>query len=136
MNPLIIEPTEFTPKVILDPTQNIFEFSGESRPENTSKFYNPILKWFEQYQSVLYWEKDKYGQQGPPRVFTFRLEYFNSTSAKFIMDILIMLDKMAQDGCNVQVKWHFDPRDEDMKESGEEFAKLLKKLPIEFIEAA
>ena len=133
MNALIIEPSDFSPKIILDPTKNIFEFAGESRPENTSKFYTPILQWLEQYQSVLYWEKDKFGQGGQ-RVFEFKLDYFNSTSAKFIMDILIQLDKMAQEGYNIKARWHYDKRDEDMKESGEEFSKLLKKLPIEFIE--
>ena len=133
MNALIIEPSDFSPKITLDPTKNIFEFSGESRPENTSKFYTPILQWLEQYQSVLYWEKDKFGQ-GAQRVFEFKLDYFNSTSAKFIMDILIQLDKMAQEGYGIKARWHYDKRDEDMKESGEEFSKLLKKLPIEFVE--
>ena len=133
MNPLIIEPSEFSPKVVLDPTANIFELSGESRPENTSKFYVPILQWLEQYQGVLYWEKDKFGQ-GALRTFEFKFDYFNSTSAKFIMDVLMQLDKMAVEGYNINAKWHYDKRDEDMKESGEEFSKLLKKLTIEFVE--
>jgi hypothetical protein len=50
------------------------------------------------------------------------------------MDVLMQLDKMAQDGYDIKAKWYFDKRDEDMKESGEEFSKLLKKLKIEFIE--
>ena len=133
MNALLIDPTDFSPKVMFDPTQNLFEISGESRPENTSKFYVPILQWLEQYQNVLYWEKDNGGQRGI-RTFEFKLDYFNSTSAKFIMDVLMQLDKMAQDGCDIKAKWFYDKRDEDMKESGEEFSKLLKKLPIEFIE--
>src|SRR3989304_3865789 len=133
MHALLIEPSDFSPKVVFDPTKNLFEISGESRPENTSKFYVPLLEWLAQYQSVLYWEKDKFGQ-GAPHVFEFKLDYFNSTSAKFIMDVLMQLDKMAQDGFSVKVKWYYDKRDEDMKESGEEFSKLLKKLPIEFIE--
>lgn len=133
MNALLIEKNEFSPKVMFDPAKNLFEISGESRPENTSKFYVPILQWLEQYQNVLYWEKDKFGQ-GAPRVFEFKLDYFNSTSAKFIMDVLMQLDKMAQDGYDIKAKWYYDKRDEDMKESGEEFSKLLKKLPIEFIE--
>ena len=133
MNALLIDPSDFSPKVVFDPVKNQFEISGESRPENTSKFYVPILDWLVQYQSVLYWEKDKFGQ-APPRVFEFKYDYFNSTSAKFIMDLLMQLDKMAQDGCSVQVKWYYDKRDEDMKESGEEFSKLLKKLPMEFME--
>ena len=133
MNALIIEPSDFSPKVSFDPTKNIFELSGESRPENTSKFYVPILQWLEQYQTVLYWEKDQ-SMPSAPHVFEFKLDYFNSTSAKFIMDVLMQLDKMTQEGYDIRVKWHYDKRDEDMKESGEEFSKLLKKLPIEFVE--
>lgn len=133
MNALLIEPSDFSPKVVFDPVKNFFEISGESRPENTGKFYMPILEWLKQYQSVLYWEKDKFGQ-GATHVFEFKFDYFNSTSAKFIMDMLIQLDKMAQDGFSIKAKWHYDIRDEDMKESGEEFSKLLKKLPVEFIE--
>ena len=133
MNALLIDPSDFSPKVLFDPAKNQFEISGESRPENTSKFYVPILQWLEQYQNVLYWEKDKFGQ-GAARTFEFKLDYFNSTSAKFIMDMLMQLDKMAQEGYEIKAKWFYDKRDEDMKESGEEFSKLLKKLPIEFVE--
>ena len=133
MNALLIDPSDFSPKVVFDPTKNLFEISGESRPENTSKFYVPLLEWLTQYQSVLYWEKDKVSNI-PTKVFEFKLDYFNSTSAKFIMDVLMQLDKMAQEGYPIKVKWFFDKRDEDMKESGEEFSKLLKKLPIEFVE--
>ena len=133
MNALLIDPSDFSPKVVFDPTKNLFEISGESRPENTSKFYVPLLEWLTQYQSVLYWEKDKVSNI-PTKIFEFKLDYFNSTSAKFIMDVLMQLDKMAQEGYPIKVKWFFDKRDEDMKESGEEFSKLLKKLPIEFIE--
>ncbi len=133
MNTLLIEPTDFSPKILLDPINNIFELSGESRPENTSKFYVPIIEWLVQYQGVLFFEKDKGGQM-PVKTFEFKLDYFNSTSAKFIMDVLMQLDKMAQDNYPIKAKWYFDKRDEDMKESGEEFSKLLKKLPVEFVE--
>ena len=133
MNALLIDPSDFSPKVVFDPVKNLFEISGESRPENTSKFYVPLLDWLTQYQSVLYWEKDKVANI-PPKVFEFKFDYFNSTSAKFIMDVLMQLDKMAQEGYPIKAKWFYDKRDEDMKESGEEFSKLLKKLPIEFVE--
>lgn len=133
MDTLLIEPTDFSPKVVFDAAKNFFEISGESRPENTSKFYLPVLQWLEQYQQILYWEKDTFGASAQ-HIFEFKFDYFNSTSAKFIMDILLQIDRMAQDGSNVKAKWHYDKRDEDMKESGEEFAKLLKKLPIEFVE--
>ena len=133
MNALLIDPSDFSPRVVFDPVKNQFEISGESRPENTSKFYVPLLDWLTQYQSVLYWEKDKVANI-PAKVFEFKFDYFNSTSAKFIMDVLMQLDKMTQEGYPIKARWFYDKRDEDMKESGEEFSKLLKKLPIEFVE--
>ena len=132
MNTLMIEPSDFSLKVVLDPNKNIFELSGESRPENTSMFYAPVLEWLEQYHHILYCEKDKIVKE-VQRVFEFKLEYFNSSSARFIMDVLRQLDRMALEGCSVKVKWYYDKRDDDMKESGEEFFKALKKLPAEFV---
>ena len=130
MTPLIIEPGEYSPKVVLDPAKNIFEFSGESYTENTRVFYMPILQWLEQYQNALHQEKDKPGQS-ISRVFEFRFNYFNSTSAKFIMDVLMHLDRIAEEGYNIKAKWNYDKHNEDMKESGEEFAKLIS-VPFEF----
>ncbi len=133
MTALVIEASDVSPKIVLDPIKNIFKFSGESRPENTSKFYVPVIQWLEEYQKLLYWEKEK-ATPLSTKIFEFQFEYFNSTSAKFIMDILMQLDKMALEGYPVKARWVYSERDEDMKESGEEFAKLLKKLPIEFLE--
>ena len=49
MKKLVIEPTNETPKVILDREKNVFEFSGNSLPEDVSNFYSPILSWFTEY---------------------------------------------------------------------------------------
>ena len=131
MEPLIIENTEFSPQVILDPVSNKFVLSGESRPENSGKFYEPIVKWLEQYQTVLFWQKDKFGTP-PKMIFEFKLEYFNSTSAKYLMDILRQLDTYYSEKIDVKILWFNDENDEDMRESGEEFAKLVK-VPFEYL---
>lgn len=129
MNALNVAPTEFSPKIILDEVSSKFEVSGESRPENANKFFAPVIAWLEQYQLVLYWEKQKFGKTRKI-VFEFNLGYFNSTSAKFILDILNLLDKFFQEGYDIKVVWHYDVRDEDMMDSGEEFSKLVK-MPFE-----
>ena len=131
MDALNIEKTEFTPQVILDDKSFKFEISGESRPENAGKFYAPIIKWLDQYQGVLFWQKNNFGQKNP-HVFEFRLEYFNSTSAKYIMDILNLLDKFFAGDNDIKIKWYYDELDTDMKESGEEFARLVS-VPFEFV---
>lgn len=132
MNPLKIEATEFSPTVILSSEIPHFEISGESRPENTGKFYTPIIEWLTQYKQVLSTDKNAH-DKSKKIVFEFKFDYFNSTSAKYIMDILYQLDTYHAAGLETLVKWYYDAMDDDMKEAGEEFAKLIKS-PIEFIE--
>lgn len=131
MKPLRIEATEFTPLVIFDPEINCFEISGESRPENAGKFFSEILDWLDQYYNLRYW-KDKKFSDGPEVAFEFKLEYFNSTSAKFILDILLKLESFRKDNVKIKVVWYYDEPDIDMKESGEEFAEMTN-IPFEFI---
>ena len=126
MDKLSIRATEFTPEVILDPGANRFEISGESRPENAGKFYQPILEWLDQYYSLRYWQDNKFTTQGTEPVFEFKLEYFNSTSAKFILDILKKLETFKKDGLVFAINWYYEGQDLDMKESGEEFAKMTE----------
>jgi hypothetical protein len=132
MNSFIIEPTEFSPSIIFDPSISKFEISGESRPENTGKFYDGIIKWLEQYQSSIF-----SGQASLPNNekinFDFKLEYFNSTSAKYILDVLKVLDNYFKEGYINRINWHYDAMDEDMKDSGEQFARLVK-VPFAFVE--
>ena len=132
MNALTIEPTEFSPEVLLDPDKNKFVISGESRPENAGKFYQQILKWLDDYYSLRYWKDTQFGGDDAAAVFEFRFEYFNSTSAKFLLDILKKIKKYREDNVNVNVKWYYDEPDIDMKDSGEEFSKMTG-MPFELI---
>ena len=124
MEKLSITQGEFTPKVEFDPASNHFEISGESRPENANHFYSPIIEWLEGYKGEA---------SGKTINFEFRFDYFNSTSAKFIMDIIKELDSINANGNEISIKWHYFEMDEDMKESGEEFSKLVT-IPLELVE--
>ena len=130
MEALRIEATEFTPEVVMDPATNTFEISGESRPENAGKFYKELIDWLDQYYNLRYWKDSKFSNVDA--VFEFRLEYFNSTSAKFLLDIFIKLQSFRKDNINISVQWYYDEPDIDMKESGEEFAEMTG-IPFEFI---
>ena len=134
MDALLIEQTEFSPRVVLDPPHRIFEFSGESRPENAGKFYEPIVKWLEKFHQELSSQGATAGN-AERLVFQFSLNYFNSTSAKHLLDVLKQLHLLQKDNFNVLIKWHYHDLDEDMKESGEEFSKLIE-VPFEFVPRA
>lgn len=130
MNKLLIEATEISPKVSFDPATRVFEIYGESRPENVREFYEPILNWLEEFGKELF-NQPQAGAN--PLTFNFKLEYFNSSSSKFILDILRKIIEYHSKGVNVVINWHYDEGDEDMQEAGEELAKMVN-FPFNYME--
>ena len=112
--------TEDTPTVILDKAENHFEISGRSLPEDVAAFYEPILEWLNDYAD----------EPNSKTVFDFKLEYFNTASSKLLLDVLLKLEDMVDDGNEVLVKWHYPSDDEDMEEAGEEYADIVE-VPFE-----
>ena len=51
MEKIILDPTNETPKVVLDKDSSMFEISGNSLPEDVNSFYTPILTWFDEYSA-------------------------------------------------------------------------------------
>ena len=127
MQPLVIESDDDSPKVVLDSDKMVFLMEGESRPQHAFKFFKPILDWLEGYKKELSSQADK----SKAVLFKVNLSYFNSTSAKFLGDIFFLLDDFCKEGLNVSVKWHYLKEDIDMKETAEEYQKIVKKLPIQ-----
>jgi hypothetical protein len=128
MEKLIIEATMNSPRVVLDHENNQFEFSGESRPENVRNFYLPVLDWLEQFSGELSKQKEK-----TSLIFDFNFEYFNSTSAKYILDIFKTLYGIHEGGNEVLIRWHYEEDDEDMYEVGMEMSRM-SRLPFEYVE--
>jgi len=120
MQAIKIKGTDDTPNVILDKENGIFEISGRSLPEDVAAFYEPILNWLDEYAED---PLDK-------TVFNFKLEYFNTASSKLLLDVLLKLEDMYDDGKDVLVRWHYPDDDEDMEEAGEEYADIVE-VPFE-----
>ncbi|HDP54329.1 MAG TPA: DUF1987 domain-containing protein [Bacteroidetes bacterium] len=112
--------TDDTPTVILDADNDIFEISGRSLPEDVTAFYDPILNWLDEYAT----------SPNEKTIFTFKLVYFNTASSKLLLDILMKLEEMHEDGKEVLVKWFYPEDDEDMQEAGEEYADIVD-VPFE-----
>ncbi len=115
MEAIKINGTDDTPNVILDAKNNIFEFTGRSMPEDVVAFYEPILKWLEEY-----------GESPNNKTnVVFKLEYFNTASSKILLDILMKLENITENGNEVVVQWFYDEEDEDMMEAGEEYSEIV-----------
>lgn len=120
MNTIKIMGTDDTPSVILDAENEIFEISGRSLPEDVTAFYDPIINWLDEYSS----------NPNAKTIFTFKLVYFNTASSKLLLDILMKLEQMHEDGRDVLIRWYYPEDDEDMQEAGEEYADIVD-VPFE-----
>jgi len=108
-----------TPFIDFDSKTGIFELKGKSIPENSVAFYKPLLEWLDNY-SV---------SPNISTVLNFQLDYFNTSSAKIIADILKKLDKLQDSGLsNVVVNWYYQDIDEDMLEAGEDYRTFTKTV--------
>lgn len=124
MKKLIVEPTNKSPRIVFDPISGILELSGKSIPENSYELYTPIISWIEKYVQ----------QPAASTCFMFRLNYFNSSSTEYILEILRKLEILIEtDEKRLEVHWHYDKDDEDMLMIGADFQSLLR-MPIRMIE--
>ncbi|MES2140324.1 MAG: DUF1987 domain-containing protein [Bacteroidota bacterium] len=124
MDPLIIEATQDSPAILFDASTNHFIISGESRPENAGKFYTPVIDWVMKLEAMAFYRKQEM-QDDSTLVFVFKLDYFNSTSAKYILDILLIIKKLSAKGYKTKVEWYYDKRGDDILDAGNEFSKMI-----------
>jgi len=129
MRKLIIEPSSSTPRVVLDPSSNRFEISGESRPPDVADFYGEILKWLNDYESYSLKMPEPSLEQF---IVDLDFEYFNSSSAKYILDFCKKISGMHARGAKVGIRWFYEKGDSDMLEVGQVMSKTVK-LPFEFM---
>ena len=61
-----------------------------------------------------------------PLVFNFKMDYFNTSSSKYILEILLKLEEIHEKSDNVLVKWFFSEGDDDMEEAGEDYSDLVE----------
>jgi hypothetical protein len=115
MDNLFIAGTKTTPTVNFDFNNGILLISGESYPENSAAFYNPVFEWLNKYIAC---NKQIY--------FNFKLVYFNTSSSKAVMDIIDLLENYHNSGGKVELSWHYEENDEDIMDSGTEFTENLK----------
>lgn len=114
--------TANTPEIVIDLTQGAIKVSGRSSPENSILLYAPLLKLL---------RSNKINTSSIKIDFCY--EYFNTSSSKCIYDILRQLKRMQSCGTTVIVTWFYDPIDDDMLETGQDYNDLLG-LDFRFVE--
>jgi len=116
------EPSRRTPRVILEPGR-IF-IVGRSIPENPGEFYRPVFDWISRYI------KENSQRTGIELGF----EYINTSSTKWIYNIIKEISGMKDLVENVTICWYYDAGDEDLCELGF-ILKSLVDCPFYVIES-
>ena len=123
MEPIVIEGTPKTPTVHFDSNAGVFKLEGRSIPENSVEFYKPLVDWLDRY-------KDR---PLPKTTVEVKLEYFNTSSSKCILDVFKKLEIIHKAKNDVEIKWYYEEDDEAVLELGKHYQSILK-VPLHLIE--
>lgn len=118
MENIKLDGTPKTPSVSFDHLNGRIELKGRSIPENSVEFYKPLNDWIEEYGN----------SPQPKTVFEVRLEYFNTSSSKCLLDLFKALESIHNKGTEVSVKWYFEKDDGDIEEAGEDYQAIIPLL--------
>jgi hypothetical protein len=125
MEKLYISPTAITPEISFSPEENTFLIRGISSPEDVRALYYPVIEWIKGLATDLINGKSQRYTADDPLKLTVDLEYFNSSSAKFLFDIFNELKQLAPAGIPVKIEWHHDEEDLDMLDAGNDISLLV-----------
>ena len=131
MNSLIIPGTDFTPKINFMVETGLLEFSGVSRPEDVAGFYEQPLEWLTKFEDFILKPDHKYECQELHIVF--KMSYFNSSSSKYLIQMLHHIKNLIDKGIEVKIDWYYEEGDEKMMEDGEDLADAVD-LVFNYIE--
>ncbi len=122
MTRIQIAATERSPEVDFDFETGRLSLRGESYPEDAAAFYGPLLQALRGHLA-----------EGPraPLSFEVALAYFNSSSAKALMNLFMPLEDAAAAGRPVTIRWRYAAGDDTIAEAGEDFAADFEHATFE-----
>ncbi|MDX2445168.1 MAG: DUF1987 domain-containing protein [Bacteroidales bacterium] len=113
MKDVFVSETKLTPKVILK--EGEISLTGRSVPSNPGQFYQPVLKWVEEYN-----------EKGPGNInIKLNFEYINTASTKWLYNILKILGSSPDSKNKLNISWYFEDGDDDMQELGSIFKSIV-----------
>jgi hypothetical protein len=119
---LSIESTEKTPKVEFNGTSNELLLEGICIPELTHDFFKPVINFVRQVEE----------NSLKNFTLTVNLHFFNTGSARYILELMKNVQKLKEKGIAIKFKWFYNEDDEDIEEAGRSYSFILNE-PFEMI---
>jgi len=122
MENLTRETTRETLKVLCDVKSGVISLEGVSYPQDAAEFFEPIYDWLNNYINEI----------ASIIVLNVRVSYLNSSSTKFLFELVDRMEEYFNKGGDARVNWYHVEDDVDIKEAGLEFKEDMV-LPFEII---
>ncbi len=88
-----------------------FSYVEYHSPEDVRAMYYPVIDWVKLFvDDLIHFGPGQYSNQFP-LTFTTELDYFNSSSAKFLYDIFMELKRLLAVGIPAVVQWIYEEGD-------------------------
>jgi hypothetical protein len=112
-----------TPEVYFSPTEGTLRIEGRSIPEDPGEFYDNIIS-----RLIRYYENPKQITR-----IEIKLEYINSGSSKYMLELMRILKRNYDKGVDCIVNWFYEEDDESIQELGQHYQATVQ-IPIKLIE--
>ncbi len=114
----IINGTDLGPRITLETNGNI-GISGKSRMEDASLYYQEVHDWISNYIS---------NSNNKPLTIKIKLDYFNSSSAKQLLKMLMLVEDSP---IKATIVWIYPIDNDVLLERGQEL-EIMLDLPFEY----
>lgn len=123
MDAMFIKKTLSTPEVELNPSEGFLRIEGRSIPEDPGEYFEIIFQSLEDYF------------KNPVQLtkINIKLEYINSGSSKFMLELLRIVKRHHEDGSTCEVNWYYEEDDESILELGQNYRNTLD-IPFNLVE--
>ena len=123
MEDLYLKKTFNSPEVEFIADTGELSLEGRSIPEDPGEFFELLIDWINEY--FLNPAKDT--------VLSIKLEYINSGSSKYMLEVLRIMKINHDSGKDVKILWFFEEGDESIEELGIHYEQTIH-IPFEHIE--
>ncbi len=112
-----------TPEVRFLPEEGYLKIEGRSIPEDPGEFFEAII------------EKLKAYYQEPKKLtrVDIKLEYINSGSSKYLLELMRILKRNYDNGHDCVVHWYFEEDDESIQELGQHYQTTVQ-VPFKLVD--
>ncbi|MFC2129657.1 DUF1987 domain-containing protein, partial [Bacteroidota bacterium] len=107
--------TQKTPRIVVDKEGGNIIIAGRSNPENSREFFAPFMQWLSEYL------------ESPAELttLTVNLEHFNTSSSKYVLDILKKVKTLSDSDKAFKIVWMYEDDDIEMLDTAEAYEAMV-----------